>query len=94
MHQNLRANVDRLWFAGEATSAEYFGFLHGAYYEGMSVGKQVAGCLGAAGHSCEGEKYYEPLHGTTTEEEYNLANGWRVSSFLNYGFAPPKYMTR
>ncbi|RDL37527.1 Amine oxidase [Venustampulla echinocandica] len=26
-HQNLRANVERLWFAGEATSVEYFGFL-------------------------------------------------------------------
>ena len=30
MHQNLRANVGRVWFAGEATSAEYYGFLHGA----------------------------------------------------------------
>ena len=29
-HQNLRANLDRLWFAGEATSAEYYGFLQGA----------------------------------------------------------------
>ncbi|KAH6674231.1 putative flavin-containing polyamine oxidase [Halenospora varia] len=28
-HQNLRANLGRLWFAGEATSAEYFGFLQG-----------------------------------------------------------------
>ncbi|KAI9710894.1 MAG: hypothetical protein M1828_002005 [Chrysothrix sp. TS-e1954] len=35
-HQNLRANVGRLWFAGEATSAEYFGFLQGAYTEGKS----------------------------------------------------------
>ena len=26
-HQNLRANVGGLWFAGEATSAEYYGFL-------------------------------------------------------------------
>jgi len=24
-HVNLRANVDRLWFAGEATSREYYG---------------------------------------------------------------------
>jgi polyamine oxidase len=28
-HQNLRANLGRLWFAGEATSAEYYGFLQG-----------------------------------------------------------------
>jgi polyamine oxidase len=31
MHQNLRANVGRLWFAGEATSAEYYGFLQGIF---------------------------------------------------------------
>ncbi|KAH8685850.1 putative flavin-containing polyamine oxidase [Tricladium varicosporioides] len=30
-HQNLRANLGRLWFAGEATSAEYFGFLQGEF---------------------------------------------------------------
>lgn len=30
-HQNLRANLGRLWFAGEATSAEYFGFLQGIF---------------------------------------------------------------
>lgn len=29
MHQNLRANIGRLYFAGEATSAQYFGFLQG-----------------------------------------------------------------
>lgn len=29
MHQNLRANAGRLYFAGEATSAQYFGFLQG-----------------------------------------------------------------
>ncbi|OKL60715.1 hypothetical protein UA08_03983 [Talaromyces atroroseus] len=39
MHQNLRTNVGRLYFAGEATSTEYFGFLQGAWYEGKSVGR-------------------------------------------------------
>lgn len=29
MHQNLRANLGRLWFAGEATHPEYYGFLQG-----------------------------------------------------------------
>lgn len=28
-HENLRANVGRLYFAGEATSSYYFGFVHG-----------------------------------------------------------------
>ena len=43
MHENLRANVGRLYFAGEATSAEYFGFLHGAWYEGREAGERIAG---------------------------------------------------
>lgn len=29
-HQNLRSNLGRLWFAGEATSVPYFGFLQGS----------------------------------------------------------------
>lgn len=45
MHQNLRANVGRLWFAGEATSAPYYGFLQAAYYEGKEVGERIAGML-------------------------------------------------
>ncbi|KAJ6589044.1 hypothetical protein B0H19DRAFT_1226703 [Mycena capillaripes] len=51
-HDNLRANVGkRLWFAGEATSQKYFGFLHGAYFEGMDIGTRVAKCLRAASAS-------------------------------------------
>ncbi|KAF2018576.1 amine oxidase [Aaosphaeria arxii CBS 175.79] len=43
MHQDLRANVsDRLFFAGEATSAPYFGYLHGAWFEGIDAGQTVA----------------------------------------------------
>jgi len=45
-HTNLRANVhERLWFAGEALSKRYFGFLHGAYYEGQETGLAVAACI-------------------------------------------------
>ncbi|KAJ7180590.1 amine oxidase [Mycena filopes] len=44
-HSNLRANVGRLWFSGEAMSQKYFGFLHGAYFEGMDAGKKVADCV-------------------------------------------------
>ncbi|KAF9806856.1 hypothetical protein IEO21_08503 [Rhodonia placenta] len=50
-HQNLRATVDeRLWFAGEATSQKYFGFLHGAYYEGLDVANNLAQCV--QGNGC------------------------------------------
>jgi len=49
-HENLRATVDqRLWFAGEATSLKYFGFLHGAYFEGLDVATDMAQCIKAGG---------------------------------------------
>ncbi|KAI1827420.1 amine oxidase [Xylaria intraflava] len=95
-HQNLRANVDRLWFAGEGTSAEYFGFLQGAYYEGRDVGQRIAGllngpgkaarCDGATTIDCGSMKSYGALHGTTYPDQFNVQNGWSVSSFLDYGF--------
>ncbi|KZS91278.1 amine oxidase [Sistotremastrum niveocremeum HHB9708] len=49
-HQNLRANVGRLWFSGEAMSLKYFGFLHGAYFEGERAGFLLAECI--KGGSC------------------------------------------
>ncbi|KAF2093608.1 putative flavin-containing polyamine oxidase [Rhizodiscina lignyota] len=90
MHQNLRANVDRLYFAGEATSASYFGFLHGAWFEGKDVGERIAGMIGGTCESeaggCGEDLHYDELHGTTELGEYDLANGWDVSSFVTYGF--------
>ncbi|KAL8834954.1 MAG: hypothetical protein Q9170_003531 [Blastenia crenularia] len=84
MHQNLRANVGNLYFAGEATSAEYFGFLHGAWFEGQAVGNALADLIKGADQT--GEVHYQTLHGTTAEQEFNASNGWQVSSFLTYGF--------
>ncbi|KAH7126067.1 hypothetical protein EDB81DRAFT_730430 [Dactylonectria macrodidyma] len=87
-HQNLRANVDRLWFAGEANSAQYYGFLHGAWFEGREVGLRIAGLLGARirANVPSGEmRRYETLHGTTEYGEYDSINGWAVSSFLTWG---------
>ncbi|GJN82871.1 flavin containing polyamine oxidase [Purpureocillium lilacinum] len=88
MHQNLRANVGRLWFAGEATSAEYFGFLHGAWFEGREAGEQVAGLLQNrcvkvydGKEMCGARTRYEDLHGTSPLHHYNLLNGWATSSF-------------
>ncbi len=89
-HQNLRANVDRLWFAGEATSQQYFGYLQAAYLEGKGAGERVAtllnGGIGEGDTRVEGEVQgdevrYEVLKGTTTIEEYGPLNGWYVSSF-------------
>jgi polyamine oxidase len=85
MHQNLRANVGRLYFAGEATSAEYFGFLHGAWFEGHEVGMRIAGeitkdCRNVES-ACGGYTKYEVLHGTTELAEYNAFNGISVNPF-------------
>ncbi|KAI1102605.1 putative flavin-containing polyamine oxidase [Jackrogersella minutella] len=94
-HQNLRANVDRLWFAGEHTSAQYYGFLHGAWYEGRDVGQRIAGLLGKGGSpqcnnvttsGCGPMLDYKVLHGTTKFHEYSVLNGWPASSFLTYGY--------
>ncbi|THH29294.1 hypothetical protein EUX98_g4878 [Antrodiella citrinella] len=45
-HQNLKATVAQsLWFAEEATSQKYFGFLQGAYFEGNEVASAMAKCI-------------------------------------------------
>lgn len=85
-HQNLRANVERLYFAGEHTSAEYFGFLHGAWFEGREAGERIAGmitrdCLNIES-GCGNYTSYEALHGTTEYWEYNAFNGMAVSPFF------------
>ncbi|KAF2801670.1 polyamine oxidase [Mytilinidion resinicola] len=88
-HQNLRSNVERLYFAGEHCSAEYFGFLQGAYFEGQEAGLRVAGKLGKKCRNqdwgCGEYKRYEVLHGTTAFQEFSPVNGWDVSSFYVAG---------
>lgn len=90
MHENLRANVDRLWFAGEATSAEYFGFLHGAWFEGRDAGEQIASLLKdecsnvqSTSEECGNRVYYETLHGSSPLADYSAFDGWPVSSFYS-----------
>ncbi|KAH9899008.1 flavin-containing amine oxidoreductase-domain containing protein [Xylariomycetidae sp. FL2044] len=90
-HQNLRANLDRLWFAGEHTSAQYYGFLHGAWFEGRDVGERIAGLVGPGGDhrgcdanttvGCGPMSSYPALRGTTRLDEYDILNGWAASSF-------------
>lgn len=86
MMENFRANLGRLWFAGEAYSPEYYGFLQGAYFEGQAAGAQIAGCINGNKTDCNNRKQYDVLHGTTSPDQYNPSNGWLVSSFLTYGF--------
>jgi polyamine oxidase len=91
MHQNLRANADRLWFAGEATSPTYFGFLHGAWFEGRDAGTNIAAIMkGRCVHSeskklkeCGQRRHYEVLHGTSPLADYSAVNGWTANSFYD-----------
>ncbi|KAH8660621.1 putative flavin-containing polyamine oxidase [Xylariales sp. PMI_506] len=87
MHENLRANVDRLWFTGEHTSSSYFGYMQGAWFEGQDAGNRIAGLISG---KCEGEPTdgecgervrYDVLHGTTPEDEYATRNGWDEEGF-------------
>lgn len=90
MHENLRANVDRLWFAGEATSAGYFGFLHGAWFEGRDAGEQIVALLkdkcsnvSDTSDDCGNRRYYEKLSGSSPLADYSVFDGWPVSSFYS-----------
>ena len=86
MHQNLRANVGRVWFAGEATSAQFYGWLHGAWTEGQAAGMQIAECLKRKlGTNCKNGLYYDVLTGTTEVLEYSGENGWLRNSFATWG---------
>lgn len=76
-HRDLRANVARLWFAGEASSAEAYGFLHGAWFEGREIGARVAGVLnGECGledmtsDDCGSLARYEVVQGATPALEF------------------------
>ncbi|KIY46147.1 amine oxidase [Fistulina hepatica ATCC 64428] len=60
-HDNVRANLGRLWFAGEATSAAYFGFLHGAYFEGQAIAERVMDCIINGGHSSCNMPHFEQI---------------------------------
>ncbi|KAF9456387.1 amine oxidase [Collybia nuda] len=62
-HDNLRANLGRLFFAGEATSQKYFGFLHGAYFEGLNVGQELVKCI--KGKGCVGLKHSKEVKNTS-----------------------------
>ncbi|KAH0582385.1 hypothetical protein H2248_010329 [Termitomyces sp. 'cryptogamus'] len=61
-HDNLRANVGRLYFAGEATSKDYYGYLQAAYFEGHDIANVVAQCVNGTG--CAPLQRYEEVKNT------------------------------
>ncbi|KAG6868308.1 hypothetical protein C0993_005113 [Termitomyces sp. T159_Od127] len=61
-HDNFRANLERLYFAGEATSQNYYGYLHGAYFEGKDIANAVAKCI--KGKGCVSLQRYDEVKNT------------------------------
>ncbi|KAH0582443.1 Polyamine oxidase [Termitomyces sp. J132] len=61
-HDNFRADVGRLYFAGEGTSQDYYGYLHGAYFEGRDIADVVAKCV--HGNGCVSLQRYEEVKNT------------------------------
>ena len=39
---NLAENLGRLYFAGEATSEDWYGYMQGAYFTGKKQGQRIA----------------------------------------------------
>ena len=83
-HQNLRANVGRVYFAGEATSAEYYGYLQAAYFEGQLAGQEIAALLNKKA-GAQPRIHEDVLIGTSPASDFNVSNGWLVTSFQTIG---------
>ena len=54
-YDNMAGRVKNLFFAGEGTSSEYYGYVQGAYFTGRDKAKEIARCI--KGKECEP---YEP----------------------------------
>ncbi|KAI0087580.1 amine oxidase [Irpex rosettiformis] len=64
-HANLRADVKRrVWFAGEAGSKLYFGYLQGAYFEGRHVAMKVTSCVQGSREACVGFEHVKNVKNT------------------------------
>ncbi len=74
-HHNLRANIGRLYYAGEATSTKSYGSLQGAWFEGQEAGSLVAECLVNGERDCSNLPHYPVLHGTVDENQLDTVNG-------------------
>ena len=51
----MAGRVKNLFFAGEGTSSEYYGYVQGAYFTGRDKANEIARCI--KGKECEP---YEP----------------------------------
>jgi polyamine oxidase len=60
-HWNLRQPIgsNKVFFAGESNSREYFGYVQGAWEDGKETAVKVANCL--KGTSCPSSLVYEDI---------------------------------
>ena len=54
-YENMSGRLKNLFFAGESTSDEYYGYVQGAYFTGRNKAKEIASCI--KGGAC---KAYKP----------------------------------
>lgn len=58
-HANMKASLhNRVFFAGEAMSAEYYGFLQGAWFSGQETALHVTQCIKT---KCPAAEYYPTI---------------------------------
>ena len=55
---NMAGRLKNLFFAGEATHSEWYGYIQGAYFSGLDKAKEIASCV--QGEKCES---YQPSTG-------------------------------
>ena len=54
-YENMSGRLKNLFFAGESTSDEYYGYVQGAYFTGRDKADEIAKCI--KGGKC---KAYKP----------------------------------
>ena len=45
VHANMAGRIKNLFFGGEATHGDWYGFMQGAYYSGLERANEIASCI-------------------------------------------------
>ena len=45
VHANMAGRIKNLFFGGEATHGDWYGFMQGAYYSGQERANEIASCI-------------------------------------------------
>lgn len=67
-HTNMKAPLlNRVFFAGEAMSTEFYGFLQGAWFSGAETGMQVVKCIKT---KCAEAEYFPTITNARIQPDY------------------------